>query len=237
MQKRARRNPDDGEVITDPRNFYTKRLKKGKSEDVFFSKPSYLCRGDMYQDKKRMGRPFDPEGYLKAGHEVKFKPAKQVPERVKNNMPYKYMEQKPDDKKNYRDAEGAVITAPNNFVTCNLKKGTVGKGTTFGGTIKHLPEDPDAQKKAVLTEIAYHKSKLPEDGKAFSSMAKRLRYGVFNNPEKVYGGPSLAITRNSKSQAFLTAEIHEGVSFRPAGPGKKKKTLGKFPSFMADPPK
>jgi hypothetical protein len=54
---------------------------------------------------------------LKAGHEAKFKPAKMIPERVKNNIPYKYMEQKPDLKKNYRNEEGAVITAPPNFVT------------------------------------------------------------------------------------------------------------------------
>jgi hypothetical protein len=62
-----------------------------------------------------------------------------------------------------------VITEPPNFVTNKMKVGKVGKGTTFGGTIKHMPEDPDAIKKQILTEIAYHKSKLPEDGKAFSS--------------------------------------------------------------------
>lgn len=35
----------------------------------------------------------------------------------------------------------------------------------------------------------------------------------------------------------MTADCHEGVSFRPAGPGKKKSFLGKFPEFMGDPPK
>jgi hypothetical protein len=56
-------------------------------------------------------------------------------------------------------------------------------------------------------------------------------------PELVYGGPSLAVTRNTaKSQQNLT-DIHEGASFKPAGPGKKKHLLGKFPEFMADPPK
>lgn len=71
-------------------------------------------------------------------------------------MPYKYIPNPPDPKKNYRDAEGAVITEPPNFVTTNLKKGKIGKGTTFGGNIKHLPEDPDAVRKMVLTELAYH---------------------------------------------------------------------------------
>jgi hypothetical protein len=162
------RKDEDGSVLTGPRNFYTKRLRKGASEDVLFTRPTYICRGDLYKDKKPFGRPFDPEGYLKAGHEYKFKPAKTVKEKVKANLPYKYMESKPDDKKNYRDAEGAVITAPNNFVTTRLKSGKIGKGTTFGGIIPHHPEDPDAQRKILLSEIAYHKSKLPEDGKPFS---------------------------------------------------------------------
>jgi hypothetical protein len=60
---------------------------------VLFSKPSYLCTGDLYQDKAfKVGRPFDPEGHIKAGHEVSFKPAKIVQERVKANIPYKYIE-------------------------------------------------------------------------------------------------------------------------------------------------
>lgn len=33
------------------------------------------------------------------------------------------------------------------------------------------------------------------------------------------------------------SDIHEGASFRPAGPGKKNTLLGKFPEFMPDPPK
>lgn len=118
------------------------------SEDVFFSKPGYNCLQDPYHDRgKPIGRPYDPKGYLKAGHDQKFKPAKMIHEKVKNNIPYNYIEQKPQERKNYRDAEGAVITAPNNFVTTNIKKGKVGKGTTFDGMIPHLPEDPDVQRK------------------------------------------------------------------------------------------
>jgi hypothetical protein len=29
--------------------------------------------------------------------------------------------------------------------------------------------------------------------------------------------------------------VHDDAPFRPAGPGKKKKTLGKFPPFMPNP--
>lgn len=133
-----------------------------------------------------------------------------IPERVKNNIPYKYMEQKPDLKKNYRNEEGAVITAPPNFVTQLLKTGKTGKNTSFGGNIKHMPEDPDAQRKQIVSEIAYHNSKLPEDGKAFSQKARGLKWGTFNEPEKIFGGPSLALTRNVQSQRVLNT-IHEGA--------------------------
>jgi hypothetical protein len=159
-----------------------------------------------------------------------------VPEKVKNNIPYKYMEQKPPERKNYRDAEGAVITEPNNFVTNNLKSGRVGKGTSFGGMIPHMPEDPDALRKIRLSEMAYHKSMVPEDAKPFSSQARKLHWGTFNPPISVLGGASLALTRNVKSQKMLT-DIHDGAKFKPCGPGKKKATLAPFPLFMPDPPK
>jgi len=48
--KPARRN-EDGEVITEPRNFYTKREKKGKAEDVYFTKGSFIAVGDPYVQK------------------------------------------------------------------------------------------------------------------------------------------------------------------------------------------
>jgi hypothetical protein len=102
------------------------------------------------------------------------------------------MEQKPPEKKNHRDAEGFVITEPNNFVTNKPKKGKVGKGTYFGGMIPHIPEDPETLRKIRLTEMAYHKSMVPEDAKPFSNMARKLNWGTFNPPLAVYGGPSLA---------------------------------------------
>jgi hypothetical protein len=35
----------------------------------------------------------------------------------------------------------------------------------------------------------------------------------------------------------VLTDIHEGAQFKPAGPGKKRKPLGRFPTFMPDPPK
>lgn len=63
--------------------------------------------------------------------------------------------------------------------------------------------------------------------------------GTFSRPKEVYGGPSLALTHHVKFRpnSVRIAEVHEGAQFRPAGPGKKNKTLGKFPEFLPNPPK
>ena len=43
-------------------------------------------------------------------------------------------------KKNYKDEDGAVIIGPRNFYTNPMKKGEVGKGTSFSGMWAHLPD-------------------------------------------------------------------------------------------------
>ena len=45
--------------------------------------------------------------------------------------PYEHLKEIDEKKKNYRDEEGAVITAPRNFTTNNLKQGQVGPQTYF----------------------------------------------------------------------------------------------------------
>lgn len=138
----------------------------------------------------------------------------------------------------YKDAEGAVITGPRNFYTTKMKKGRVGRGTFFSGVIPHKEEDPEAEKKLRLTEMAYHKSKLPEDGSQFKSMGGHLFMGTFSRPKEVYGGPSLAVTKEFKFRpnSVKIAQVHDGAMFKPAGP-RKQITLGKFPEFMPNPPK
>lgn len=154
-------------------------------------------------------------------------------------MPYEYKEDPPKKKVAQRDEDGKVVIAPNNFVTTRLKVGRVGKGTTFGGKIPYVEDDNEGRrKKETRTEMELHNTKLPEDGKAFSQVGGALRWGTFNKPKDIYGGPSLAATRDNlkfRSQKVLP-DIHEGAMFKPAGPGKKNKTIGKFPSFMKNPP-
>ena len=60
----------DGHVITDFRNFTTKKMKKGHIDSVLFSKPSYISSGDLYKCRSAMNlREFSKDGFLKAGHE------------------------------------------------------------------------------------------------------------------------------------------------------------------------
>jgi len=89
----------------------------------------------------------------KALHEgTKFKPAKHVIERY-YTASYKHMNERVDVKKDYRDADGVVITAPKNFYTTSAKKGQVGKGTYFNGQVAHMPDDFNYPKKLARDEM------------------------------------------------------------------------------------
>jgi len=70
-----------------------------------------------------------------AGHEKNWTYAKDV-HKLKDfnkNMPYEHMTDRREVVKNFKDEEGNVITAPRNFLTNPVKKGKVGKQTTFSG--------------------------------------------------------------------------------------------------------
>ena len=61
-----------------------------------------------------------------AGHEMAFRPAKDISRKVKAD--FVHMTELHESKKNKRDAEGNVITEPQNFKVSPVKKGQVGKG-------------------------------------------------------------------------------------------------------------
>lgn len=235
IQKKARKDAD-GAVIIGPRNFYTKRMRKGYADDVLFSKPGYNCLKDPYRPMTEKGqRTMVKDSYLIGKHEVDFKPAKVVHEKVPK-APYAYIPQGDDKaKKNYRDQEGAVITAPRNFTTTRLKVGKVGRGTTFSGPIPYMADDYNIASKLAKEETAYHRSKVQE--KPFSSQAKRLPFGTFMNPREQFKHipppPEKPTLPKSESQAL--PPLHE-AQFKPANPGKKHKSIGRFPAFMPDPP-
>lgn len=148
---------------------------------------------------------------------------------------YEYIPQGADKKKSYKDEEGAVIIGPRNFTTKPLRRGKIGVGTTFGGSIPFLGDDYDAKKKILRKEIAVHQSKLQD--KPWSQKAKLLPFGTFNKPKEVFGHVDMPARRNQTMKKVNSLPAIHDYSFKPCGPGKKNKTLAKFPLFMPDPPK
>jgi hypothetical protein len=53
----------------------------------------------------------------------------------------------PGPKKDYKDEEGNVKTAPPNMKVMKTKIGKVGKFTTLGGIVEYISEPYDAKKK------------------------------------------------------------------------------------------
>jgi len=74
---------EDGGVLVGPRNFYTTKGKSGKIDKSLFMRPSYISQGDPFKQvaiatMTKGTRSADPNGYLKAGHDKPFKPAKVI---------------------------------------------------------------------------------------------------------------------------------------------------------------
>lgn len=59
------------------------------------------------------------DGYKEAGHDLAFKPAKDLQRKVKADFPH--MVDHTEVKKNYRDTDGAVKLEPRNFLTNPIK--------------------------------------------------------------------------------------------------------------------
>lgn len=170
--KEARRDEDG--VITEPRNFFTKKVRTGKADDIYFQRPSYLATGDPFKAAALgMTRTSKKDGHLEAGHDKVFSPAKVPLVRVPK-APFPYQPLGPGPKKEYKDEEGTVIVGPKNILTNPIKVGKVGRGTSFGGKVEYMTDDYDAKKKIAAEERQYHLTKVQE--KPFSQRAKHTEY-------------------------------------------------------------
>lgn len=172
---------EDGKVILEPRNFTTKKAKTGRLDAVYFDKPSYVSVENPFKTPlEKVLRSTAEEGH-KPLHDVKFKPAKHVKERY-YTAAFDHMTERVDVKKDYRDEDGGVITAPRNFYTMPAKEGKVGKRTFFNGQVEHLPDDYNYPKKLARQEM--EAGKKLEQEKPFSQKAKEI--GVFNKNKEIY---------------------------------------------------
>ena len=183
--KKKPRRTEEGDVETEPRNFYTAKMKSGQSDDVYFMRPSYVATGDPFKQAalNAMGRTEVKDGHIKAGHEKAFAPAKQITHARKDmKAAYEYIEQGPIKKESYKDEDGEVKTASRNFLTNPMKKGKVGKNTTLGEIPEYMAEDYDLSKKLARQDRDYHESKIQE--KPFSQRAGPLP--LFNSHKSVH---------------------------------------------------
>lgn len=116
------------------------------------------------------------DGYKLIGkQDAVFKPAKSVRDLYGVRAPYEHMVDRVEVKKNYRDEEGHVITAPRNFITNPAKKklialGEVGKAKPLGGNFPSMAAIDNA-KEVAKKEMELHQAKLQE-GKPFSQRVR-----------------------------------------------------------------
>ena len=97
------------------------------------------------------------DGHIsKGGHDHNFKPAKATREKLYQNKYPNLPLKENQEKKNYRDEEGNVITAPRNFTTIPMRRGKVGKLTTFSGPIQYVADPYDNKKKIAWAELKDH---------------------------------------------------------------------------------
>ena len=61
------------------------------------------------------------DGYKDSGHDVNFKPAKDLQRKIKAD--FEHMVDYKEVKKNFRDTDGSVKIEPRNFLTNPIKKG------------------------------------------------------------------------------------------------------------------
>jgi len=210
--KKAKRD-SDGAVITAPRNFTTKKPKRGHNDDALFSKPSYISSGDLYQSRSTMNlRAPSKDGWKKAGHDFSFKLPRNFNEKVPK-APYKHMSDRVEFSKKYRDEEGAVITGPPNIVTNPPKKGMAGRGTTLGKFPEFIGDDHVTNAKLMAKkERALHRAL--EQEKPFSQRAKSVQ--TFQTIKEQYGEDPVIPPR--KAAAPPKPAIVHDVPFKPSRP-------------------
>lgn len=118
-----------------------------------------MCNGDLYKNPKSIGLRTEDKSLR---GEVAFKPAKNVKDLYCMKSSYEHKADRVDISKNYRNEDGAVAIGPRNILTNPPKVGEVGKQTSFGGNLPHMPDDYDNHKKLALKEYQEHKKKVQE---------------------------------------------------------------------------
>lgn len=221
---------EDGKVIIQPPNAQTKNPKKGHTDEVYFSRSEYTTIGDPFKRNivDKVLRDQDPEGHKKL-HDLVFKPAKTV--KVTTNAAYEHMNERVEVKKDFRDADGAVVTAPKNITTCATKKGKDSNKAYFNPFPEAIPDDFNWPRKVARKEME-EKKKLEQE-KPFSQRAKT--WGGFNTIREVFGEEPLIPARPARKASEPPME--QEAAWKPAKPARSgySCTFEKFPEYKENP--
>lgn len=168
----------------------------------------------------------------KAIHDVKFKPAKHVIERY-YKASYEHMNDRVDVKKNYRDADGAVVTSPKNFYTMPAKTSKDDPKYYFNRQPEHIPDDYNYPKKLARDEMKAGKEK--EQDKPFSQRAKDVGHGLFNPNKETYDLRTDIPAKPRKKD--MPPPMEQEGAWKPSKPPRRgySCTLEKFPAYMENP--
>ena len=229
VSKKARKDAE-GHVITDPRNFTTKNVKKGHIDSVLFSKPDYVSINDPFKEAAGVPqRAPIKDSYKDSGHDMNFKPAKTFQRKVKAD--FDHLSDYVEIKKCRKAPEGGVITEPKNFLTNPPKAGEVGKGTSFGGNLPHMPDEYERRKELARKERLEHEKKLQE--KPFSQRIKEKE--TFGTIKETFGEDRVYPQR--KAPPKPVPPMTHDAPFKPSNPPRKgyNKTIDKFPPYKEDP--
>lgn len=208
----------------------TKKAKTGHLDSALISAPSYTAVGDPYKKAtEKILRDSVKDGH-KDLHDHAYKPAKTVKERL-YTASYVHMNERVEVKKDYRDADGAVVTAPRNFYTMPPKKGINGKACFFNKFPEAIVDDFNWPRKVARKEMD-EKKKLEQE-KPFSQRAKT--WGGFNKSREVLG-EDVAIPHRQPKPA-MTPPMEQEFAFKPAKPPRTgySCTFEKFPQYMENP--
>lgn len=159
-----------------------------------------------------------------------FKPAKHVREKY-YKAAFEHMNERVDVKKEYRDADGNVITSPKNFYTTGPKEGETGKLCYFNKFVEHMPDDFNHPKK--LARLEMEAGKKLEQEKPFSQRAKI--WGGFSTTKEVIG-EDISIPHRKPKEA-MKPPMEQEVNWKPAKPPKMGHscTFEKFPEYKENP--
>ena len=50
MPTKNYKDPETGDVITENKNFYTKKMKTGRADDIYFMKSQFIAVGDPFKN-------------------------------------------------------------------------------------------------------------------------------------------------------------------------------------------